>query len=102
MHSHGGNVLEYYPLAVHFEKDQPVYALQARGLDGHIVRGQSLEQMAATTSRESKALQPEGPYVLGGFCFGGLLALEAAQQLTAAGEDVESGRHDPNDSSCRE
>jgi len=88
MHSHGGNVLEYYPLANHLDADQPVYALQARGLDGRIVKGQSLEDMAAFYLDELRSLQPEGPYFLGGFCFGGLLALEAAQQLTAAGQQV--------------
>jgi thioesterase domain-containing protein/acyl carrier protein len=88
MHSHGGNVLEYYPLVSHLDLDQPVFALQARGLDGHIVKGQSLEQMAAAYLLEVRSLQPAGPYFLGGFCFGGLLALEAARQLTAAGEEV--------------
>jgi amino acid adenylation domain-containing protein len=88
MHSHGGNILEYYPLANLLAADQPVYALQARGLDGHIVKGQTLEMMAATYLEELRSLQPEGPYFLGGFCFGGLMALEAAQQLCAAGEEV--------------
>jgi amino acid adenylation domain-containing protein len=88
MHSHGGNVFEYYPLANQLELDQPVYALQARGLDGRIVKGQSLEQMAAAYLAEIKSLQPQGPYFLGGFCFGGLLALEAARQLSAAGDEV--------------
>ena len=88
MHAHGGNVLEYYPLATHLDPDQPVYALQSRGLDGHIVKGQSVEEMAAEYVREIRNLQPSGPYFLGGFCFGGLLALDAARQLRAAGEDV--------------
>jgi thioesterase domain-containing protein/acyl carrier protein len=88
MHSHGGNVLEYYPLAKHLEADQPVYALQARGLDGHIIKDQSLEDMAEAHLAELRSLQPEGPYFLGGYCLGGLLALEAAQQLSAVGEEV--------------
>src|SRR5208283_3390254 len=41
MHAHGGNVLEYYPLANLLDADQPVYALQARGLDGRIAKDQS-------------------------------------------------------------
>jgi thioesterase domain-containing protein/acyl carrier protein len=88
MHAHGGNVLEYYPLVNHLDPDQPVYALQARGLDGHIVKDPSLEEMAAAYLDEVRRFQPEGPYLLGGFCFGGLLALEATQQLTAAGQKV--------------
>ena len=88
MHSHGGNVLEYYPLAKHLEADQPVYALQAHGLDGHILKDQSFEEMVAAHIAELRSLQPEGPYFLGGYCLGGLLALEAAHQLSAAGEEV--------------
>jgi len=88
IHSHGGNVLEYYPLAARLDPDQPVYALQARGLDGNIVVNQSIEQIAAAYLAEIRSLQPSGPYFLGGFCFGGLVAWEAAQQLTAAGETV--------------
>ena len=88
MHSHGGNVLEYYPLVKHLDADQPVYALQARGLDGHIVKGQSLEEMAGAHVAELRSLQPQGPYFLGGYCLGGLLALEAARQLSEIGETV--------------
>lgn len=87
-HSHGGNVLEYYPLAERLDADQPVYAIQAKGLDGHIVRNRSLEEMVRGYIAEIRSLQPEGPYYVGGFCFGGLAALEAARQLSASGEDV--------------
>ena len=88
MHAHGGNVLEYYPLVSRLESDQPVYAFQARGLDGRIVKNSSLEAMASAYVGELRRLQPAGPYFLGGFCFGGYLALEAAQQLTAAKQEV--------------
>ncbi len=88
MHSHGGNVIEYYPLANQLDPDQPVYALQTRGLDGKIVKGLSMEQMAASYVEEIRSFQPEGPYYLGGFCLGGSLALIAAQQLIEAGEEV--------------
>ena len=44
--------------------------------------------MAADYVAELRSFQPEGPYFLGGFCLGGLLALEAAEQLTAAGQIV--------------
>jgi amino acid adenylation domain-containing protein len=88
IHSHGGNVLEYYPLAHHLGADQPVYGLQAKGLDGSIVQKQTLEQIASRYLAEIRSFQPQGPYFLGGFCFGGLVALEAAQQLRSAGEKV--------------
>jgi acyl carrier protein len=88
LHSHGGNVLEYYPLASLLESDQPVYGIQALGLDGHIQKGQSLEAITSIYVDEIRSLQPHGPYLLGGFCFGGLLALEAAQQISSQGEEV--------------
>jgi thioesterase domain-containing protein/acyl carrier protein len=88
MHAHGGNVLEYYLLANRLQADQPVYALQARGLDGNLKRGESLEMIAAAYIKELQGFQPHGPYFVGGFCFGGLLAYEVAQQLQAAGEEV--------------
>jgi amino acid adenylation domain-containing protein len=88
MHSHGGNVIEYYALANQMDPDQPVYALQARGLDGRIVKGLSMEEMAASYVEEIRSFQPQGPYYLGGFCLGGSLALIAAQQMVEAGEKV--------------
>jgi amino acid adenylation domain-containing protein len=88
MHSHGGNVIEYYPLANQLDPDQPMYALQTRGLDGKIEKGASIEEMAASYLEEVRSFQPQGPYYLGGFCLGGALALAAAQQLTEAGEEV--------------
>jgi amino acid adenylation domain-containing protein len=88
MHSHGGNVLEYYPLANLLAEDQPVFGLQAHGLDGHIIRGRSIEQIASAYLEEIRMLQPQGPYFLGGFCFGGVVAYEVAQQLVASGEEV--------------
>jgi surfactin family lipopeptide synthetase A len=88
LHSHGGNVLEYYPLAKYLGADQPVYALQALGLDGHIIKDQSFEDMVEAYLTELRSLQPGGPYFLGGYCLGGLLALEAARQLSEAGEEV--------------
>jgi amino acid adenylation domain-containing protein len=88
MHAHGGNVLEYHTLANRLEPDQPVYAFQAEGLDGHIAKDPTLEEMASHYVDELRSFQPQGPYFLGGFCLGGLLALEVAQQLRAAGHEV--------------
>jgi amino acid adenylation domain-containing protein len=88
MHAHGGNVLDYHPLVKHLESDQPVYAFQARGLDGNIIKDATLKEMAAAYVAELRSFQPEGSYFIGGFCLGGLLALEVAEQLTAAGQRV--------------
>lgn len=88
LHSEGGNVLEYRPLARHLGEDRPVYALQARGLDGSEVGVLSIEEMASEYLQSIRLVQPSGPYFLGGYCLGGVLALEAAQQLQADGQEV--------------
>jgi phthiocerol/phenolphthiocerol synthesis type-I polyketide synthase E len=88
LHSHGGNILEYHPLANLLKDDRPVYAIQCRGLDGSPVEEEDVEQMAAYYLNEIKAVQPKGPYFLGGYCFGGYLSVEIAHLLRAENEEV--------------
>jgi hypothetical protein len=45
--------------------------------------------MAAAHLAALRAVRPKGPYVIGGFCIGGLVAYEVAQQIEASGESVE-------------
>jgi phthiocerol/phenolphthiocerol synthesis type-I polyketide synthase E len=87
-HGAGGNVLIYRELAKHLGTDQPVYGLQSQGLDGSLQPLTTVEEMAALYVKEIRAIQPYGPYFLGGYCGGGTLAYEAAQQLRTAGENV--------------
>jgi thioesterase domain-containing protein/acyl carrier protein len=47
-----------------------------------------MEELAARVCRVVRAVRPEGPYVLAGYCFGGLVAYESARQLRASGADV--------------
>jgi aspartate racemase len=68
--------------------DQPVYALMHQSEDGTPARFTTVESIASAYLREIRAVQPTGPYFLGGFCFGGLVAFEIAQQLKAAGDEV--------------
>ena len=83
VHAAGGNVLTYFDLARHLGPDQPVYGLQARGLDGKQPPHNCLEEMARDYIAEIRQLQPEGPYYLGGTSWGGMIAFEIAQQLVA-------------------
>ena len=69
-------------------EDQPVYGLQARGIDGESEPHASVEEMAADYITELQMLQPSGPYVLGGECVGGIVAFEMAQQLITRGQGV--------------
>jgi aspartate racemase len=88
VHPSGGNVLCYRALARFLDSDQPVFALQAQGLDGKRPPHATLEEMATHYIEEIRTLQPEGPYHLGGSSSGGVLAFEIAQQLQAQGEEV--------------
>jgi phthiocerol/phenolphthiocerol synthesis type-I polyketide synthase E len=88
MHPHGGNVLIYRDLSRHLGSDQPFYGLQCRGLDGTQPPLTQIEDMAALYLKDIQKLQPHGPYLLGGYCMGGTIAFEVAQQLQAKGEPV--------------
>jgi amino acid adenylation domain-containing protein len=88
VHPIGGNVLEYYSLAAHLGKEQPVYGLQSLGLDGKATPLRSVEAMATHYITEMKIVQPHGPYCLVGYSFAGLVVYEMAQQLDRQGEKV--------------
>jgi acyl carrier protein len=66
IHGPGGHVLSYYDLARHLGPNQPVYGLQALGLDGNHTPLTQIEDMAAHYIKEMRSLHPEGPYFLGG------------------------------------
>lgn len=88
MHGAGGHVMIYRELALRLGADQPVYGLQSPGLDGVSAPLQTVEEMAAVYVHEMRRVQPRGPYFLGGYCGGGTIAYETAQQLCQAGERV--------------
>ena len=87
-HGAGGNVLMYRDLARHLRADQLLYGLQCQGLDEQSPLLTSIEDMAAAYLREIRLVQNAGPYFLGGYCMGGTIAYEVAQQLHAMGEEV--------------
>ena len=88
IHPFGGNVLCYRDLAHYLGQEQPVYGLQAVGLDGKQAPYKRIEDMAAHYIREIRAFQPEGPYLLAGHSGAGMVAFEIAQQLVAGGQKV--------------
>jgi thioesterase domain-containing protein/acyl carrier protein len=85
---HGGDVFTYVNMVRYLHPDQPVYVFRfpdpAR-LDDQVAN-KMLWEMAALYIREMRKVQPEGPYHIGGFCYGGELAFEMAQQLLAQGQ----------------
>ena len=88
MHAGAGTVLLYRSLSQHLGSDQPVYGLQAKGLNGDEPPHTRIEDMAAHYIKEIRKVQTEGPYFLAGYCLGGILAFEMAQQLTRQGHIV--------------
>ncbi len=88
IHGSGGNVLNFRDLSQAMGRSQPFYGLQSRGIDGVSRPHHSIEEMANAYLAEIREVQPEGPYMLGGYSGGGLVAFEMAHQLTAAGETV--------------
>lgn len=88
VHPAAGIAWSYAGLTTPLGADQPVYGLQARGLDGTEVLPASVEEMAADYLRQVRRVQPEGPYHLLGWSFGGLVAHEMAVQLQESGERV--------------
>jgi hypothetical protein len=76
-----------FPLARDLGVDQPFYVLEPYDFAGLKVPP-LLEDMAATYIQSMRSVQPEGPYLLGGFCGGGLIALEMARQLQMSGQSV--------------
>ncbi len=77
-----------FSLARDLGADQPFYALEPYRFDGLQVLP-TFEAIVAAHLKSLRTVQPEGPYLLGGFCNGGLLAYEMAQQLYAQGETVD-------------
>jgi amino acid adenylation domain-containing protein len=77
----------YLHLVSHFPSDQAIW-----GLDSPETAGgkqlENVESLAAHHIRSLRSVQPRGPYYLAGFCFGGLVAFEMAQQLNDQGEEV--------------
>jgi pimeloyl-ACP methyl ester carboxylesterase len=84
----GGMMWGYANLAKHLGEDQPLYALKSCEPE-QAGAFNTVEKMAAHYVEEMRRIQPQGPYRVGGYCFGGTVAFEMACQLEARGEKVE-------------
>lgn len=88
VHSIWGDVIEMRQIALAIETDVPVYGLRARALNLDEEPQVSVEEMAADYVGVIRAAQPHGPYRVGGFSFGALIAFEIARQLAEQGEEI--------------
>jgi thioesterase domain-containing protein len=89
LHPGGGNVLCYAGLARHLDADRPLFGIQASGLLAGQVIHESIEDMAIDYVRAVRRHQPRGPYLLGGWSMGGVVAFAMAQELRRQGEAVD-------------
>ncbi|QMV14757.1 amino acid adenylation domain-containing protein [Vibrio spartinae] len=88
VHPMGGNILSYLRMLPHLPSDQPFYALQAAGVDVGSTPIATVEEQARFYIEAIKRVQPTGPYIIGGWSYGGFIAFEMAAQLIQAGELV--------------
>jgi amino acid adenylation domain-containing protein len=88
VHGGEGSTLFLHRLAREMPNEQPFYGIEPEGLDGRRFNRTMIPQMAAHYLGEIRKVQPHGPYSIGGYCFGGIVAFEMAQQLLAQGEQA--------------
>jgi acetoacetyl-CoA synthetase len=89
VHGLVGDIFEVRGLVERLHTDRPVYGVRARGLDARTEPHTTVRDMAREYIRQVRAIQPNGPYALGGYSFGGIVAFEMARLLANAGERVD-------------
>jgi amino acid adenylation domain-containing protein len=89
VHPVGGTVFSYTELAAHLASDRPFFAFQAPGLAGEGPPLESIDALAVHYMAELRAVRPSGPYHLGGWSLGGVVAFEMARRLREEGEEAE-------------
>ena len=87
VHGVGGGVLNYQAIAKALGPDQPFYAFRSLLLTWEDIRETTIEELASTYIKEMRSFFPQGPYLIGGGSFGGIVAFEMAQQLYAQGAE---------------
>ena len=88
IHGGGLHVLMFQTLAVEMDEDQPIYALQAKGLNGEGTPLSRIEAMATHYIAEIEKIFPNAPIALAGYSFGGLIAFEMAKQIKKANKQI--------------
>lgn len=87
-HGIGSSVVDLVPVVRRMKSDHPIYGLESRGNDGREQPQERIDDIAQSFLGTMREIQPRGPYFLIGYSFGGLVALELAQQLKAESENI--------------
>ena len=88
IHPAGGHVFYYHNLSRYLGNNQPFYGIQAQGFNEGEKIFTNVEDMAEFYVKNLLEFQPDGPYQIGGWSFGGVVAFEMAQQLLQQGQEV--------------
>ncbi len=88
VHPLGGNLFDYHILSKILDIHRPIYGLQPRGIDGKQQPIERIEDMASYFIKSIQTVQPQGPYFIVGYSFGGIVAFDIARQLTERGEKI--------------
>jgi thioesterase domain-containing protein len=88
VHALDGEIVRFPALARRLGADQSFYGVRARGLNGDEPPHENRDAMVRDYVDQVRAVQPRGPYFLGGICLGAPIAMEMAKRLQAAGEGV--------------
>ncbi|GAB3738136.1 amino acid adenylation domain-containing protein [Spirosoma lituiforme] len=88
IHGAGLHVMLFNTLAKNMDADQPIFGLQAKGINGVDEPLSSIEEIAAYYIMAIRAQNPDGPYALAGYSFGGIIAYEMCRQLKQMGKEV--------------
>ena len=88
VHGLSGNTMDCWSLIDALKTPRPVYGLHSLDLDVERPALERIEDMAAGFIEQIRSVQPHGPYAVAGYSFGGLVALEMAQQLQRFGEQI--------------
>jgi thioesterase domain-containing protein len=90
VHTADGTVYSYRALAKLMQDTHQVYGVQARGLVDQSVLPESCHEMIGEYLYEILQHQPEGPYIIGGHCYGAYISYELVRLLEDMGKEVEA------------
>ncbi len=88
IHGGDGGVIFYRAMAEHLSENRPILAIESPGFREGTGYFASIEEMAAAYCAVIRSRQPKGPYFLGGYSFGAIVAYEMARQLSEVGESI--------------
>jgi amino acid adenylation domain-containing protein len=88
VHGGGGSAFIFTALARHLGPEQPFFAFQHPGMESDEFQASTVPALAQSYVTALRSVQPEGPYLLGGWSMGGLVAFEMARQLRHQGQEI--------------